>query len=143
MQYLLYNTNDKKESFFCLSDEVNNSSDNDSNSNKKNICKSYLTEYKISKNNMPHKFFKDNIVIYGRKTCPYCQDAINYLKSKPKYSDKIIFVLLDSEPSTFFSKVNLLDILKNEIGGHTTVPMTFYKGKFIGGCDDTKEYFKA
>ena len=130
MQYLLYKTNDKKANFFCLSD------DKDSGT-----CKSYMSDYKISKNNMPHKYFKDNIIIYGRKTCPYCIDTMNYLKSKPKYCDKVIFIQIDVEPMSFFSKTNLLDILQNEIGGHTTVPMTFYKGKFIGGCDDTKEYF--
>ena len=133
MKELIYETEKTKTPFFKLCDEITNT--------QGQSCK--RSDYVISKNNMPHKYFKDNIVIYGRKTCPYCQDALNHLKNKTKYDNKVIFIVLDTEPAEYFAKNNLLQILKNEIGDHKTVTMTFYKGKFIGGCDDTKEYFKA
>lgn len=131
MKNLIYITNSKKNKFFNLCDEITNA--------KGQSCDK--SDYIISKNNMPHKYFPDNIVIYGRNTCPYCKDTIKYLKNKPEYNDIVIFIQIDTEPNNFFNKSNLLEILKNEIGNHTTVPMTFYKGEFIGGCDETKAKF--
>jgi glutaredoxin len=131
MKNLIYVSDNKNKNFFNLCDEMTNA--------KGQSCNK--SDYIISKDNMPHKYFSDNIVIYGRSTCPYCQDAIKHLKSKQKYSDKIIFIQIDTEPTKYLKKINLLEILKSEIGNHNTVPITFYKGKFIGGCDETKQYF--
>ena len=86
----------------------------------------------MSKKNMPHKYFKDHIVIYGRYTCPYCQNAIELLKKNPK----VIFVEVDTEPMKYLGKANLVTILKAEIGNHTTVPMIFKDGIFIGGSSE-------
>ena len=52
---------------------------------------------------------------------------------------------MEAEPSSFFSKSNLLTILKSNDKtfkkNHNTVPIVFYKGEFIGGSDDSKKYF--
>jgi protein-disulfide isomerase len=49
-------------------------------------------DYKITKDNMPHIKFKNNIVLYGRYTCPYCIATVDFLKSKPDLFKKTIFV---------------------------------------------------
>ena len=92
-----------------------------------------ILKYKASRDEMPHQHFMDYIVVYGRPTCPYCIKTFELLKKKKK---KFIFVEVDSEPSELFSKTALLDILKNEIKGQSTVPIVFDKGKFIGGSSD-------
>ena len=113
-----------KDNVFYLEDPIPKGSNNNGHA-KTHILKSY----KMSKKNMPHKYFKDHIVIYGRYTCPYCQNAIELLKKNPK----VIFVEVDTEPIKYLGKNNLVEILRNEIGNHTTVPMIFKDGKFIGG----------
>jgi len=101
----------------------------DDNTEKKG--KTRILKYKPSSNDMPHKHFKDYIVIYGRKSCPYCNAAVEYLKSAPK----VLFVEIDKEPLEYFGKANLLKILKPTIGTHSTVPILFNKNTFIGGSD--------
>ena len=101
-----------------------------------------ITKYVESKENMPHvQFSKRRIVIYGRSTCPYCIGLLDFLRKKPALYKKVIFVEIDTEPSNLFSKSNLLSILSPKIGNHSTVPIVFYKGEFIGGADDSKKYF--
>jgi glutaredoxin len=101
-----------------------------------------ITKYVVTKDNMPHaQFSKRRIVIYGRSTCPYCIGLQDFLRKKPALYKKVIFVEIDSEPSELFSKSKLLNILKNDINGHSTVPMVFDKGVFIGGSDKAKEHF--
>ena len=100
--------------------------------------KSRIIKYTASATNMPHKHFNDYIVVYGRSTCPYCIKTIELLK---KYT-KSLFVEIDVEPLNLFGKANLLKILKPEIGEHSTVPIVFDKGKFIGGASDVETHFK-
>ena len=101
-----------------------------------------VTKYVATKDNMPHiQFSKRRIVIYGRSTCPYCIGILDFLRKKPTLYKKVIFVEIDSEPSELFSKSKLLNILKNDINGHSTVPMVFDKGVFIGGSDKAKEFY--
>lgn len=124
-----------KNNVFYLEDEINKNTpkNNSKNNNANNTGKTHiLTKYKMSKKNMPHKHFKDHIVIYGRYTCPYCQNAIELLKKNPM----VIFVEVDSEPVKYLGKDNLVQILGAELKGHTTVPMIFKDGKFIGGSSD-------
>ena len=128
MKNLIY----KNETYY-LCDEM-------SNLQGKTTCTS--KQYVASKDNMPHtKFSKSHIVIYGRSTCPYCIKILNFLKTKDALYKKVIFVEIDSEPSELFAKKNLLSILQSDIGSHTTVPIVFYKGEFIGGSDKAKDFF--
>ena len=94
-----------------------------------------------TKANMPHKHFKDSIIIYGRYTCPYCIGLIDFLKTKPTLYKRTIFIEVDMHDVPLFKKQSLLDALKTEINNHTTVPIVFDKGKFIGGSSDAKNYF--
>lgn len=99
-------------------------------------------KYNATSKNMPHVKFNKSIVIYGRNTCPYCIGILKFLSENSELYKKVIFVEIDSEPSELFSKNNLLKILKTDIDNHSTVPIVFDKGKFIGGSDKSKEYFK-
>ena len=104
-----------------------------------------VSKYIVSKTNMPHKKFKNKIVIYARPTCPYCIGLIDFLKKNNNntgFYDKIIYIEVDSESQNdIFSKNNILKNLQTEIKTHSTVPIVFYKGEFIGGSDKSKEYF--
>jgi glutaredoxin len=100
--------------------------------------KSRILKYKPSPDDMPHKHFREYVVVYGRLTCPYCQKTFNLLEKKKR---KYIFVEVDSEPSSLFAKDSLLKILGTEIKGQTTVPIVFDKGKFVGGSSDSEKYF--
>lgn len=117
-----------KDNVFYLEDAISKSSSNNNNTGKTHILRSY----KMTKKNMPHKYFKDHIVIYGRYTCPYCQNTIEMLKK----NTKVIFVEVDTEPMKYLGKSNLVGILNAELKGHTTVPMVFKDGKFIGGSSE-------
>ena len=133
MKYLIY-----KNDLIYLSDE-----DEDANGQTRSV--SGYNAKTLSNTNMPQQYFNKKIVIYGRNSCPYCIGILDYFKEKPLLNKKVIFVDIEAEPSKFFSKSNLLNILKsNETTfkkTHTTVPIVFYKGEFIGGSDDTKQYF--
>jgi glutaredoxin len=100
--------------------------------------KTHITRYNSKPDNMPHKYFKDYIVVYGRHSCPYCQKTISLLKGKPK----TLFIEIDNDdtlPIDIFAKSKLLEILKSEIGTHNTVPIVFNKGVFIGGASDVEQ----
>ncbi len=124
MKKLLYRPN---EDTYYLSDE---------SSDPKG--KTRILKYKASAKEMPHTHFRDYVVVYGRITCPYCQKTFNLLEKKKR---KFIFVEVDSEPSTLFSKSALIQILGDEIKGQTTVPIVFDKGQFVGGASDSEKYF--
>ena len=109
----------------------------DESSNPKG--KSRILKYKASPKDMPHNHFLEYVVVYGRLTCPYCQNTFNLLEKKKR---KFIFVEVDSEPSNLFAKETLLGILGSELKGQTTVPIVYDKGKFIGGASDSMEYFQ-
>ena len=99
----------------------------------------------ITKSNMPHQYFNKKIIIYGRNTCPYCIGILEFFKKNAALNKKVIFVDIEAEPSKFFSKSNLISILgsneKTFKKSHSTVPIVFDKGVFIGGSDDSKKYF--
>ncbi len=106
-----------------------------------------VSNYTPTAKNMPHKHkdFKENIIVYARPSCPYCIDFLSFLKKNNKdtnYYNNLIYIEVGSEsPNDLFSKSNLLKNLKKELKSHSTVPMVFHKGKFVGGNDDSKTYF--
>lgn len=100
--------------------------------------KTRILKYKATPGEMPHTHFREYVVVYGRMTCPYCLKTFAVLDKKKR---KYIFVEVDSEPSTLFSKNALLKTLGTEIKGQTTVPIVFDKGKFIGGASESMAYF--
>ena len=135
MKYLIY-----KNDLIYLSDE-----DGETNGQTRSV--SGYNAKTLSKTNMPQTYFNKKIVIYGRNTCPYCIGILEYFKKNNSLNKKVVFIDIEAEPSEFFEKSKLLNILKaNEKTfnkNHTTVPIVFYKGEFIGGSDDTKKYFDS
>jgi glutaredoxin len=133
MKYLIF----KNDSFYLSDDE------NEEKGQTRNV-RGYNSKT-LTKSNMPQQYFSKKIVIYGRNTCPYCIGILDYFKEKPLLNKKVIFVDIEAEPSEYFSKDNLINILKTNDNAfkktHNTVPMVFYKGEFLGGSDDTKKYF--
>lgn len=128
-----------KNELFYLADD-----DNKTNGQTKSVSGYNLKT--ISKTNMPHQYFNKKIVIYGRYTCPYCIGILDYLKKKPTLYKKTIFVDIEGEPSDFVSKTKLLSILASDKTfnkSHSTVPIVFDKGVFIGGSDKSQEYFDS
>ena len=123
MKYLIY-----KDSSYYLTDDLND---------KKG--KTRKLKYQASPSNMPHQHFRDYIVVYGRSTCPYCIKTIELLKN----IKKTIFIEIDKPPIELFGKNNLFEILKKDIKNHSTVPVVFDKGIFIGGSSDAEKYFKS
>lgn len=133
MKTLIY-----KDKQFYLCDDIENK--------KGQTC--VVSDYEPSPTNMPHKQFSTNnndntIVIYARPTCPYCIGFVDFLKKnnkKTQFYDNLIYIEVDSEsPKKIFSKKNILSYLNEEIGDHSTVPIVFYKGKFLGGADKSKQ----
>ena len=137
MKTLIY-----KDKQFYLCDDIENK--------KGQTC--VVSEYEPSPTNMPHIYFNTNnndkkndntIVIYARPTCPHCIGFVDFLKQNNKtnrFYDNLIYVEVDSEsPKKIFSKTKILEHLNKEIGDHSTVPIVFYKGKFIGGADKSKK----
>ena len=129
MKNLLYKNN-----LFYLSDDSNKN-----NGNTRSV--SGYNSDTISISNMPHTYFNKKIVIYGRHTCPYCIELLNFLKNNDALYKKVIFVDIESEPSEFFKKTKLITILKPLIKQHNTVPIVFDKDVFIGGSDISQTYF--
>jgi glutaredoxin len=132
MKTLIY-----KDKQFYLCDDVENT--------KGQTC--IVSNYIPTPTSMPHKHkdFKENIVMYARPSCPHCIGFVDFLKEnnkKTKFYDNLIYIEVDSDsPKKLFSKKNILNNLSEEIADHSTVPIVFYKGKFIGGADKSKEYF--
>lgn len=133
MKTLIY-----KDKQFYLCDDIENK--------KGQTC--VVSDYEPSPTNMPHKQFSSNnndntIVMYARPTCPYCIGFVDFLKKnnkKTQFYDNLIYIEVDSEsPKKIFSKKNILSYLNEEIGDHSTVPIVFYKGKFLGGADKSKQ----
>jgi len=122
----------KKNNIFYLTDDTNT---------KNGMTRKVSGDYIITYDNLPHQRFKNYIVIYGRYTCPYCIGLVDYLKTNLELYKKTIFVEVDMDNEPILKKNKLLDLLKNEISNHSTVPIVFDKGKYIGGSSDAKSHF--
>ena len=75
-------------------------------------------------------------VVYGYKNCPYCKDARRLLDQLEEQHDW--------HPITRETKANVIANLKKqlpEIGDHSTVPIIFHRGQFIGGFQELQNWF--
>lgn len=84
----------------------------------------------------------DYIIIFGSKTCIYCKKALELLKdnnlnykyySMDNFYDLFFKVLIELS----YNKPNL-----NINQGHKTIPVIFYKKKFIGGYTELLKIIK-
>ena len=81
---------------------------------------------------------KDFFIVFYKKGCPYCKGAMELFRRNKKSfkgyvvkdTNKILKKLIELKDLTGFNE------------DHTTVPIIFRKGKFIGGFDNLKEYMK-
>ena len=121
MKRLIYRDN-----IFYISDDI---SDKQGKTRK--------TKYKASLTNLPHQYFRDYVVVYGRLHCPYCIKTLELLKDVKKS----LFVEIDTEPHDLFDKSKLLELLHDDIGNHSTVPIVYDKGRFIGGSSDVEKLY--
>lgn len=75
--------------------------------------------------------------MYYVSYCPYCREAINFVKRK-KLAHKLVNVDDYGGKDAVFTKLkNNTDMKKS----HNTVPAIFFKGKFVGGCEELKRFF--
>ena len=102
---------------------------------------------KISKKILKYKN-QDFFIVFFTKTCPYCLDLLKYLRDnnlqfKGYDIDKIrggfSRVLLSLNENEKNPQINERTGFKKY---HVTKPIVFYKGKFIGGRDDTIKFIK-
>lgn len=87
------------------------------------------------RNKLYNKIINDNkdVIIFGLSYCEWCKKALEYLKNK-KISFK--YYCIDDYYDLFFKL--LFDVTKlypnlNIDLNHRTVPVIFFKKKFIGG----------
>jgi glutaredoxin 3 len=72
-----------------------------------------------------------NVVVFERKTCPYCRKVKGLLKSL-----NVVFEAVDIDQRADGDAIFQVLVEKTS---RETVPNVFVKGKSIGGCDDTHE----
>ena len=97
---------------------------------------------------MPNEYFYNKFgndknkvwVLYGRDSCPYCQNSIGLLNSIS--NNKNIFIYVNIETSSIYTKSSVIKRLKPKIKSHNTVPIIFCNNKFIGGNSDLEKMLK-
>ena len=66
------------------------------------------------------------VLIYSKKTCPFCVRAKTLLEEKKASFEEID---ISDDPS-------LRSEMIKKASGRTTVPQIFINGQHVGGCDD-------
>ena len=80
---------------------------------------------------------KKKYIIYARESCPYCKRILHHMKKKNKSFIYLVLYNLEEDLAEIKERYNW-----------PTVPMVVELGgedgeeKFIGGCDDTIQYFE-
>ena len=82
---------------------------------------------------------QDGFTIYTKSNCPYCIKVKElFVHSNPQP----LYVNCDSYLETYRDAF-LKFILDYTVRKHRTFPMVFFKGSFIGGYTETKEYMDS
>lgn len=68
-----------------------------------------------------------NVVMYAKRTCPYCDRAASLLRERGVTDMETI--LIDQDPAR---RPEMIE----RAGGRTTVPQIFINGQHVGGSDD-------
>ena len=68
-----------------------------------------------------------HVVMYAKRTCPYCHRAERLLRERGVNDLELIFI--DQDPSR---RPEMIE----RANGRTTVPQIFIDGQHVGGCDD-------
>lgn len=80
-----------------------------------------------------------NVVIYGRKTCPYCVKAVDLAEKLTMIHDNFEYEYIDIE-KVGLTKDDLTEMVGKKV---ETVPQVFIDKKPIGGFTDFDAYAKA
>lgn len=84
---------------------------------------------------------KKEVIIFGLSYCEYCKKTLELLKKK-KISYK--YYTIDKYFNIFFNVLNEVLKLYPNLGidpNHKTVPVIFFKKKFIGGYTEFRKLF--
>ena len=73
----------------------------------------------------------NNVVIIAKSWCPFCRDAIQFLSQQVGVQVHVLNV------DTLTNGTAVLRHVQNATS-HSTVPLIYIKGDFIGGCDTVK-----
>jgi glutaredoxin len=81
--------------------------------------------------------------IVGSNSCPYCRNVIGLLQNYGV--EKISYMELDSSDSSneYVYRKFILPMIRKTDPNWNTIPIVFYRKKFIGGYEDTKKYLQA
>ena len=87
-----------------------------------------------------HKILKhsDKYVVFYSSWCSYSQSAMNKIQQS---GSAYRFYDIDTVPGGLDAVLKALNAQPNKVGfksAHTTRPIIFYKGQFIGGDSDLK-----
>jgi glutaredoxin-related protein len=76
---------------------------------------------------------KSEVLMFYKKKCEISQKAMDLLKNKKNIIHSISYCIDENDWS------ELCDELKKFINNHTTTPLVFWKGAFLGGYRELKE----
>ncbi len=85
---------------------------------------------------------QDMFIIYYKSTCPYSRNALSLLQQKKvEFKGYDVGKRIDGKEKAISCFLSNKELQFPDT--FSTVPMIFYKGKFIGGFDKLNEYFSS
>jgi glutaredoxin len=82
--------------------------------------------------------YLNGFTIYSKSGCHNCTKIKTLLKEK-----KLFFNEIDCDEYLIEDKMLFLSFIENKAGkSHSTFPIVFYDGKFIGGYNDAVEHIE-
>lgn len=97
----------------------------------------------IFPNTIRHYQNEDIYLIFYVNSCPYCRNALDLLKSKNKahngYDINNICDKYNTEFTNIIKSIQDANIFDTK---HSTKPLIFHKGKYIGGYNDLVNFIK-
>ena len=82
---------------------------------------------------------KGQFTIYSKSGCINCTKVKNLLKDK-----QMLFTIIDCDEFILENKTEFLEFIKNLAGiEYKMFPMVFDNNKFIGGYNETNNYFTS
>lgn len=82
----------------------------------------------------------NGFTVYSKSKCDHCVQLKEHLKSK-----HLLFQEVVCDDYLTLNRDDFLSFLQERTQGrkHTTFPMVFYNGFFVGGREDTEKYVGA
>lgn len=84
---------------------------------------------------------RDVFIIFYVDTCPYCRNALNFLRQR-NYSYKAYDIdRIDGGMYTLLNALNQDAYLVDFDTRHRTKPLIFLNGRFVGGYNELTRYY--